>query len=276
MSILAFNIQHVVTKSGVSEFETFFDGSQYGNWPMFHCDERNTGYSGFETNLTALTQPHLIWSYDLPSEVYSSPVVSDVDNDGHKEIFIDNGPIESEYGGQLSCFDESGQLEWIFNATHPIVRYTTVAVGDIDQNGYDEIMYWSSDGGGWEYPQALYCLEPNGTVRWKYAPKYGLNTLYTSYGIPTIANVTGSPQLETVVQHSINGDLYCISHTGGKLWKYEYAWIHGGGGGLLGDLWHAHVAPAIADLNNDSLGEIVVSMGWWNTTDWSMDGAIFW
>jgi hypothetical protein len=276
VGVLLISSVHVVGLS-IQSNDHRKDETQYlysdsdGNWPKFHYDERNTGHSSFETTVEVATSPHLIWSYDLPCPVYGSPVVGDVDRDGSKEIFIDNAPIDEpssgKNGGMLFCLNESGQLMWTFQPYEDPVypgswAYSTPTLGDIDQNGYDEILYWAKSQYWPDYYQALYCVDPNGTVTW--SSHFSVSELFVNpaadNSVPTIANITDDQWLETVIQYAGKERVTCLNHDGATIWSYYYGWTTEG----WDQAYSLHTAPAVADLDGDNSCETLLSISYYN------------
>lgn len=226
--------------------------TELGNWPMFHHDARNSGYSSFETSAVTYTEPYLLWSYDTMAPVAGSPVVADVDKDGTKEVLIASGP------SILHCFDEDGILEWTFQGETEFIHFPTPAVGDIDGDGINEILFKSRHpltDTPYKSCGALYCLYPDGTLKWKHMIPMWMD-IFIDNSAPTIADMNSTvPGLEIVIQNGAFdlGIIRCISSTGELLWEHVYRpYI---------EAWPTSAAPAIADLNATVLGlEIVTTV----------------
>lgn len=217
------------------------------NWPMFHHDAHNSGYSSLETSLVTHTEPYLLWSYEAMGQVAGSPVVADVDKDGTKEVFIES----AAYGGPiLYCFDESGVLKWTFQGETQEPWYTSVfttpAIGDIDSDGIDEILFKSHHPiteSPYKSCGALYCLSADGQLNWKHMIPIR-RYIAIDGSSPTIADVNSTiPGLEIVVQNGAFdlGVIHCVSSTGQLIWEHVYS--------AYPYAWPATVAPVVADLS---------------------------
>lgn len=101
-----------------------------------------------------------LWSVQLGSTFYGSPVVGDVDGDGRDDIVIagwdpDAGRRQS-IGGGVFLLDHHGQVKYGWPVLIDESFLATPALGDLDQDGLPEILIpsWQS--------QQIHLLEPDG------------------------------------------------------------------------------------------------------------------
>ncbi|MCD6573668.1 MAG: PQQ-binding-like beta-propeller repeat protein, partial [Thermoplasmata archaeon] len=213
---------------------------------------------------------------------HSSPAVVDViggeDLEG-KEVIIGNNPYHNVW-----CFDgdnsdgiddgitlprntdgsspyfpwKNGDLGvegidwdviWIFNTSDSIIA--SPAVGDVDKDGYKEVVIGSLDGN-------IYCINAsNGQLRWEY------HTNASVFSSAAIANLDEDEQLEVVVG-SNDSNLYCIDGLTGNLqWNYST-------GGAI------YSSPAIGDVDGDGMPEIVFGSFDGNISCLNKDGSLQW
>jgi len=135
-----------------------------------------------------ITTPTIKWSYGISAPYQTPPAVRDIDNDGIIEV------VTGEAWKRVWCFrGPDGSLKWVYWADKA-VRHVTVF--DIDHDGKDEIIF-PDYGGYW------HCLNPDGTLRWKFTPDVlGPGTYY--YGC-SCYDVDGDGELEIIAHASGNG-----------------------------------------------------------------------
>ncbi len=171
-----------------------------------------------------------IQSYPAGDWAYT-PTVADVDGDGRGEI------IFASDDGLVHAYDKNGTQLW---ASAPVgIKFpeTSVAVGDIDQDGVLEAIASDDENGG-----PIFALRAtNGSVAW--------STPVTGWpeGGHTLADLDGDGTLETIVglDTSPTGTLHALRGSdGGILWTYSDT-------GIL------PLYPAIVDVNNDRERDII-------------------
>ncbi|MGC9309035.1 MAG: PQQ-binding-like beta-propeller repeat protein, partial [Thermoplasmatota archaeon] len=170
--------------------------------------------------------------------------------DGDNTDEIDNGitlprnkdgssPLFNWYKGDLGVEGRDWDVLWVFENSQPIIA--SPAVGDIDNDGYKEVVIGSLDG---------YIYVINGTNG---AEKWNFSTGGRVFSSAAIANIDTDPQLEVIVG-SNDGFLYCLDGKNGmKQWNYSTA-------GAI------YSSPAVGDINGDGKLDIVVG---------SLDGKIY-
>jgi hypothetical protein len=183
----------------------------------------------------------------------------DVDGDGHLEIaLIVNGgnydvwPPE-QGSGSLVLLDSSGNELWSFETGEEMQG--APAMGDLDGDGYDEIVVCESS------PQGVcYALDGDGSIIWTHGPYYW--PALWSMG-PEIADVDLDGSLEVMV-HSYCGAIAAVDGATGQLeWKYD-AWTNDG------ELFYG--GAAIGNIDGDPAPEIVL-FGYNRGYVFAMDGV---
>ncbi|MDD5779013.1 MAG: PQQ-binding-like beta-propeller repeat protein, partial [Candidatus Thermoplasmatota archaeon] len=141
--------------------------------------------------------------------------------------------------GDLGVEGEDWDVLWVFENSQPILA--TPAVGDIDKNGYKEVVIGSLDG-------YIYAIDgPTGAKKWQH------KTGEAVYSSAALANLDGDAYLEVIVG-STDTYLYCLDgKTSVRQWRYKT-------GGAI------YSSPAIGDVDGDGQVEIVFA---------SLDGTIY-
>jgi hypothetical protein len=164
-----------------------------------------------------------------------SPTVRDLDDDGFLEILV---PERAYPIGYLHVFEHDG-TEWGGNWPVALDHVPTgsAAVGDLDGDGDDEVVYLSYN--------SIYCLELDGSsmAGW---PKSIPNANF-SYQSPALADLDDDGDLEIAVgAHKDAAGCYVYHHTGALVtgWpRYTTSWTY--------------CAPTIVDLDGDGEHEIL-------------------
>ncbi len=198
-----------------------------------------------------LSMSEIIWKFDAPDNVWSSPAVS-----GNR-VYFGAGDHGSAGANKLYClYDNNGSIDWTYPSvgniqdvlSSPAVVNGKVYFGSKDNNVYS---LWANNGTlAWTYPTGgdvisspavaygrvyigsdddkLYCLDANtGSKIWEY------QTGGDIWSSPSVAD-------NKVYVGSSDGYVYCLNATANsaqKLWDY---YIFGGGYGICS-------SPAIAD-----------------------------
>ena len=173
---------------------------------------------------------------DFDTFCRSSPVVDDLDNDGHYEIIIMGDYYKYSkklrkglYWYYLFLLTESGELKWYIEipGDYP---WPGPAVGDIDADGYKEIV--ASFSGG------IYIIDSEGHIE----RNISIPANFTDS--PFLADIDWDGKLEIVVATADPYSLVVIDDDGSLLWQYEFA---------------SFCNVAFADLDQDLVPEIIVS-----------------
>lgn len=170
------------------------------------------------------------WSYNKPFWT-SSPAMVNVDTTGDAEIVIADSSA-------LYCFNVDGTVKWSYPVPD-VYQYSwlgpTVTAANIDTNRIPEIFAVT--------PTKVYCVNGDGTLKWScplpgdYAAGIGM------------ADIDMDGNVDIVINTNLysGGDYYylhCLQADGTIKWSYT-------GSGFISP-------PAIADINNDTVPEIVV------------------
>ena len=91
-------------------------------WPKFHHDLHNTGYSAAQG---AIHEPALRWVYPTENVIWSSPAIGDIDGDGEAEVAIGSNSY-----AVYAIDGYSGGLEWQYNTGDDI--WSSPVLKDVD------------------------------------------------------------------------------------------------------------------------------------------------
>lgn len=203
-----------------------------------------------------------------PSAIDSSPAVADVDGDGTPEVIVGVGSTfaPNQHGSVFMIDGESGRVEWHFehsrdSGTHggSVVTsnldgwcegtYSTPAIGDVNGDGSQEIIFAS-----WDF--YIWAVDHEGRP----LPGFPINTDDTVWSSPALFDVDDDGDVEIVIGGDSTPGGY-FDHLGGVFRAIDYR------DGAPVELWHRtadevfHSSPAIGDINGDGRMEAVVGMG---------------
>ncbi|MEO0146594.1 MAG: T9SS type A sorting domain-containing protein [candidate division WOR-3 bacterium] len=174
------------------------------------------------------------WDYANVPPQGSALAVWDVDNDGTVEVLHANQYTSEDIGAIFCRVGATGVLEWYGPYDQPDAATPTIY--DLDGNGTMEIFF------GCMTDDTLYCLNSNGTLRWKSPkPSGGGDMNYA----PAVGQIIPGGDPEIVVQ---TGDYIAMynARTGALLASRDM---------LSGTLCSA---PAIADVDKDGVMEVFI------------------
>jgi len=144
----------------------------------------------------------VLWKFDTGNDVWSSPAVGDVDNDGTLEVVI------GSTDGNVYVLDgPNGSLEHAFSTGDAV--YASAALANLDGDAYLEIVIGSNDNN-------IYCFQwdaATASTEWTYL------TGGDVYSSAAIGDVDGDGSLEIVVG-SNDENVYSISASGIIEWSY--------------------------------------------------------
>ncbi len=145
----------------------------------------------------------LLWIFQTGAELWSTPAVGDVDNDGILEVVIG-----STNGNLYVLNGLNGSQEHAFSTGGAV--YASAALADLDGDAYLEIVIGSTD-------HNVYCFEWNGVVG---STEWAYPTAIEVYSSAAIGDVDGDGSLEAVVG-SNDGNVYCLNALGIAEWIYS-------------------------------------------------------
>ncbi|MEO0079364.1 MAG: hypothetical protein ABIK44_01640 [candidate division WOR-3 bacterium] len=222
--------------------------------------------------MTGATKPG--WPFILPGwpehpyhKTHSEVAVADINDDGEQEIVVqveDLGSIRKP-GCGVYVLRPTGDSLWKFLFyTDTLDRhgaYTSPAVCDLDGNGQMEIVchvgHFARD---YPYPlieRRLFIMNSDGTVRRQWQTE-GPGAGYTpDYASPTVGDITGDNAPEIIVARR-TGWLDCYDTLGNMLPGFPInlhndARYYPNSAGVT----RAFATPALADLDNDLMPEII-------------------
>lgn len=177
----------------------------------------------------------LIWSFDLKGRVYHGSAVSDINNDGLKEVLL------GDYGYSFFAVDaQTGTLKWEINTGAYIGSPASLA--DVDNDGNCEIFFISAN--------AAYMLNSKGEILWKYIlPDFG-----QSFRGGAFADIDNN-SFKDIVFGTSNGYLIALDGKSGEIiWLVD-----------VGAMYNKEIAfdnaPVLADINSDGSLDIFISGG---------------
>ncbi len=126
--------------------DIYLDPTLKKGWPQ-HIDYTKADWGGY------------YWSG------YLVPVVSDLNKDGNKEIVV----VKEGIPPKLMVYAQDGSLLWFANVGTTSATVVKPLIGDINNDGYDEIigyaMGWSDSYSDYGY-SGLYAFKSDGTILW--------------------------------------------------------------------------------------------------------------
>ena len=194
-----------------------------------------------------------LWNYPAYFWIKYTPAVADLNNDGKMEI------IFTSYDLCVYCLDANGNLLWKYITKGGIQHAYTGAIerklahpvaADINNDGYMEIIVNTAiyDKPEWS---AVYCLDYEGNLIWKYKPNKPLERCIAVGDINNDGNVE-------IVFGDVNGTIYVLKSDGNLLWKHTLPEFYFKKGPISVAVDFALFYPYIADLDGNGYAEIIV------------------
>ncbi len=179
--------------------------------------------------------PEMLWTQELLSHCYGSPASADIDNDGNLEIVFGTY-FDDEHAYALNA--EDGTILWRFDVGGGPLDAAPV-IADVDMDSSLDVIIPASWG-------ILFCLNGDGTVKWRY-PSSGYIECIDSP--PAVADVD-EDGLPEVIFGTWYGKVYVLNGEDGSLvWSRTYC-----------DTGYVQSAPCILDCNSDGHLDIVIAM----------------
>ncbi|MFH0861852.1 MAG: PQQ-binding-like beta-propeller repeat protein [Candidatus Altiarchaeota archaeon] len=192
------------------------------DWPTFRGNFLRTGESDAETWCN-MSDFGALWDYQTGGQVESSPVISDIDMDGIKEIVFGSAD------GYVYALDYQGEVEWRFKTGGPVRSSPTAA--DVFKDQKTEILIGSDDG-------RLYLLDSRGRHIWNFSTGGPVRS--------SPALIETDPQSDNkIVFGSEDGRIYALNSKGVEDWSYK-------------TLDKIDSSPAIYDIDIDGKDEIII------------------
>lgn len=237
----------------------------------------------------------LMWETTVRADVSASAATEDLNGDGYKDIIVGmgafhvdgenadnecgkNNPSAPGNGGVVALDGRTGAVLWTFNTQdwgewgrpNGVLDgvYSSPAIGDVNGDGYPEIVF-----GSWD--NCIYLLDRQGNPLWGEVPmdtpldfcgRRGFWAHDTVYSSPALADLTGDGKLEIIIGSDVSCDdpqdpnrcnRYMMPN-GGFVWVIRYDGVP------LARRWFdqaMYSSPAIGDLNNDGKLDIVIGSG---------------
>ncbi len=171
----------------------------------------------------------LYWSANFGVLERLIPTVADLNNDGSMEVILP--------GGNIDILDSGGDCF----LSYPFYTHASPAIADFDQNGILDIVV----PGEGDMGNGMYCLEldteiDNFILKWFFSIP-GVYILTS----PAVADIDQDGFYEVITGNDDISNLLCLSHLGTDEWL------------MSGDYQFHYPSPAISDINNDSVMEII-------------------
>ncbi|MCL4506127.1 MAG: VCBS repeat-containing protein [Chloroflexi bacterium] len=209
----------------------------------------------------------LRWSAQLPQPPGMGASVADLNGDGVNDVIVGYGELLTGCmigGGVKALNGVDGSEMWNF-LTLPQAGlggvYATPAIGDVNGDGYPEVVF-----GSWD--QCIYMLDHEGNSLWNFDknPNNACNGrghfMYDRVSsTAALADLNGDGKLEIVIGSDATTS-YFISHP--PYVRGGYLNVLREDGVLIAQSWFYQAiqsSPAIADLNGDGVLDIVVGSG---------------
>ncbi len=209
--------------------------------------------------LTAWTCPEAMpgWPVQLDGCTGSGPIATDLDGNGDLEIVV------STSFGSIYTIEHTGSVTTVASTSY---NFTGCAVGDVDADGWDEIVLSCWDQNDTSSARIL-IYDRNGQGMWSNSAtlladdsEYGERT-HTHLSSPVLLDADNSPTMEIALR-TFSGNF-------GESKSRLYLWKYGNGGWipyssnfpveLNGGFCFA--APTAGDFDNDGLVELVLAGG---------------
>jgi hypothetical protein len=199
------------------------------------------GIYAFNSNGTQVPGwPYFTGEPDHPSDVSASPAIGDLDNDGDHEVVI---ACERDTG-QLLVLQRNGTLfpGWPrpVGAYTPDARLPSPVVGDLDEDGFLDVIYAATDGRLWAFNRNGTAL-PGFPVTYYPAPP-----VQATQSTPTLGDIDNDGRLEIVFGDE-SGKVHAYNHDGTLAAGFP---IQTNG--------EVRASPTLWDLDRDNLVEVVV------------------
>ncbi len=184
----------------------------------------------------------------IPNQIYSAPVLADVDGDRVPDIIFGTGDYNDEiYPNTVTVLNMNGGAVDGFPVNVDQTVYASPGLGDLNGDGSPEIVVAT-------YSGKLYAFHLDGTLMTGYPVEVATDQIYSSPIIADLDNQNG-PEILVGSQDSF---LYVIHGDGTPMFTAELD-------------AEGFASPCVTDLEND--GDIDIVMNGRSTYVWNLSGA---
>lgn len=223
---------------------TLFDVDNDGDMEIFIADEAGYVYAwhhngeelyDIDNNPTTVSG----FAFESGANFYGTPAVGDLDGDGIFELVIAAGGNNNLYCWHIddSNSDGSPDLYWTVDlGDHSLC---SPAIGDLDNDGYKEIVIQSNDGN-------VHIYNYNGST-FDGDPWASMSGSTWSFSTPSLVDLDHDGDLEIILGGK-DGKVYCWRYTGNNFssnWPFDTG-------------VEVESSPAVGDIDNDGEYEIVI------------------
>jgi len=191
------------------------------------------------------------WPNAVDQGSSSSPAVADINGDTRPDIVFGAGDVFAWDHQGIEIIDgDNLPLTWGVFATEGSSYTASIALGDLGGTQGHEIV-----GASWD-TREIYVWAPDGSV----LPGWPQTTTDLCWASPVIGDFDGDGDRE-IIAYDVDGTVYVWHHDGTELLDGDSNPGTNGpffAAGLASDGWHVST-PALADMDNDGIVEIVVA-----------------